>query len=83
MAHGRGRGQNRRMAQFRVIQSCRRKVNIMKYFGNTPPSKETVLKMANLYHDAWIGRDQSLMWYYLLAWANYKDWVKYEWSAKE
>jgi len=55
----------------------------MKYFGNTPPSKETVLKMANLYHDAWIGRDQSLMWYYLLAWANYKHWVEHEWSAKK
>jgi hypothetical protein len=55
----------------------------MKYFGNTPPSKETVLKMAGLYHDAFLGRDQSLMWYYLLAWANYKHWVEHEWSAKE
>jgi len=55
----------------------------MKRFSDKPPSKETMLKMAKLYHDAFIGRNDFLMWYYLLAWANYKHWVKYEWDVEE
>jgi hypothetical protein len=54
-----------------------------KKYVKTPPSKETVLKMANIYHDAFIGGREILSWYYLFAWANYKHWVKYEWDVEE
>jgi hypothetical protein len=50
-----------------------------KPFGNTPPSKETLLKMAQIHQHSFLGRNDRQMWYCLLAWANYKFWLKYEW----
>ena len=57
----------------------------MKYkpFGKTPPSKETLLKMAEICQHSFMGRADRQLWYYLLAWANYKYWVKHEWSEKK
>ena len=53
----------------------------MKYkpFGNTPPSKETLLKMAEICQHSFMGNADRQMWYYLFAWANYKFWLKHEW----
>ena len=53
----------------------------MKYkpFGNTPPSKETLLKMAEICQHSFMDNADRQMWYYLFAWANYKFWLKHEW----
>ena len=53
----------------------------MKYkpFGNTPPSKQTLLKMAEICQHSFMGNADRQMWYYLFAWANYKFWLKHEW----
>lgn len=57
----------------------------MKYkpFGTTPPSKETLLKMAEICEHSFMGNADKQMWYYLFAWANYKHWIKHEWNCKK
>ena len=42
------------------------------------PSKETCLKMAQLFCDA---RNETMCWFYLLGWSNYKHFDKHEWAA--
>ena len=52
-----------------------------QYKAPKAPSKDTLLKIANLYHDAFLGEDDTLMWFYLFGWANYKHFEKHEWEV--